>query len=87
MIEGLIAGSVKLGKLSEEAGRKVATLLKPTMSYEDLTGVDIVIEAVYENLDLKKQIFSKLDKICKPSTILCSNTSSLSIDRVSMYEG
>jgi 3-hydroxyacyl-CoA dehydrogenase len=42
-----------------------------------------VIEAVYENLALKREIFAKLDKICKPSTILCSNTSSLDIDRVS----
>ena len=44
-----------------------------------------VIEAVYENLALKREIFAKLDKICKPSTILCSNTSSLDIDRVSSW--
>ena len=41
-----------------------------------------VIEAVFENLDLKKEIFARLDKICKPSALLCSNTSALSIDQV-----
>lgn len=42
-----------------------------------------VIEAVFENLDIKKEVFSKLDKICKPSAILCTNTSTIDIDRVS----
>lgn len=45
-----------------------------------------VIEAVFENLDIKKEVFSKLDKICKPSAILCSNTSTIDIDRVSLTE-
>ncbi|XP_060073871.1 peroxisomal bifunctional enzyme-like [Ylistrum balloti] len=83
-IKALMEGSVKLGKISVEVGQRAASLLKPTMSYDDLTGVDLVIEAVYENLDLKKEIFAKLDKICKPSTILCSNTSSLDIDRIAV---
>ncbi len=41
-----------------------------------------VVEAVYENLDLKKQIFSRLENICRPDTVLCSNTSYISIDKV-----
>lgn len=45
-----------------------------------------VIEAVFENLDIKKEVFSKLDKICKPSAILCTNTSTIDIDRVSLTE-
>ncbi|OWF39442.1 peroxisomal bifunctional enzyme-like [Mizuhopecten yessoensis] len=83
-IKALMEGSVKLGKISPEVGQRAASLLKPTMSYDDLTGVDLVIEAVYENLELKKEIFAKLDKVCKPSTILCSNTSSIDIDRIAV---
>lgn len=45
-----------------------------------------VIEAVFENLDIKKEVFSKLDKICKPSAILCTNTSTIDINRVSFTE-
>lgn len=45
-----------------------------------------VIEAVFENLDIKKEVFSKLDKICKPSAIMCTNTSTIDIDRVSLTE-
>ena len=44
-----------------------------------------VIEAVYENLDLKREVFSKLDKVCKKSAILCTNTSTIDIDRVSLF--
>ncbi|XP_069110960.1 peroxisomal bifunctional enzyme-like [Argopecten irradians] len=83
-IKSLMEGSVRLGKISVEVGKRATTLLKPTMSYDDLTGVDLVIEAVYENLDLKKEIFAKLDKVCKPSTVLCSNTSSIDIDRIAV---
>lgn len=81
-IRGIIEGSVRLGKTPMAVAQKAATLLKPTMKYEDLADVDLVIEAVYENLSLKREIFSKLDKLCKPTTLLCSNTSSLDINRI-----
>lgn len=83
LIENIMAGSVKLGKVSMETAKRAATLLKPTLSYDDIKDVDLVIEAVFENLDIKKEVFSKLDKICKPSAILCSNTSTIDIDRIS----
>ncbi|XP_067650215.1 peroxisomal bifunctional enzyme-like [Haliotis asinina] len=82
MIKSVLEGSVRLNKLSPKAMQKSMSLLKPTVNMDDLRDVDLVIEAVFENLDLKKQIFGKLDKICKPQTILCSNTSSLDINKI-----
>ncbi|XP_062574450.1 peroxisomal bifunctional enzyme-like [Saccostrea cucullata] len=68
-----------------EQNEKVCMILnfKPTLNYSDLKDVDLVIEAVFENLDLKRDVFSKLDKICKPSAILCTNTSTIDINRIS----
>jgi 3-hydroxyacyl-CoA dehydrogenase len=57
-------------------------LIKPTLSYDGFDQVDMVIEAVFEGMALKKQIFGELDKICKPGAILASNTSTLSIDEI-----
>ena len=57
--------------------------IKTTTSMEELNSADFVIEAVSENEDLKKKIFTQLDKIVKPSAILASNTSSISITRLS----
>ena len=71
------------GKMSEENVDKVMSLIKPTLSYEDLRSTDIVVEAVYENLDLKKEIFAKLDEVVGENTILASNTSGLDIDALS----
>jgi len=71
------------GRMSEEDVDKVMSLIKPTLSYEDLRGTDIVVEAVYENLDLKKEIFTKLDEVVGENTILASNTSGLDIDALS----
>ena len=76
------ANSVKRGKLSEdEAGRAMA-LLTPSLVFADLGEADLVIEAVYENMDLKKDIFGRLDKIAKPGAILASNTSYLDVDEI-----
>jgi 3-hydroxyacyl-CoA dehydrogenase len=57
-------------------------LLKPTLALEDLADCDLIIEAVYENMDVKKEIFGKLDKIAKPGAILASNTSYLDINEI-----
>lgn len=57
-------------------------LLKPTLSLEDLADCDLIIEAVFENMDVKKDIFGKLDKIAKPGAILASNTSYLNVDEI-----
>ena len=57
-------------------------LIKGSLSLEDLAGVDLVIEAVFERMDIKKDLFAKLDAICKPGAILATNTSGLNIDEI-----
>jgi 3-hydroxyacyl-CoA dehydrogenase len=57
-------------------------LIIPTENFDDLGDADVVIEAVYENLDLKKEIFSKLDKIMKEGALLATNTSALDVDAI-----
>jgi len=58
------------------------SLIKPTLSYDDLKNVDLVIEAVFEDMAVKKEVFAKLDAVCKPGTIFASNTSYLNIDDI-----
>ncbi len=70
------------GRITKEDVEKRLSLIKGTLSLDDLKDVDLVIEAVYENMDLKKEIFAKLDKICKPGAILASNTSGLNINEI-----
>lgn len=81
-IEGNLAGAVKRGKLKEADHAATRARLSPTTELGDLADVDLVIEAVFENMDVKKQIFAKLDGICKPGAILASNTSYLNIDSI-----
>ena len=57
-------------------------LIKGSLSMDDLATVDMVIEAVFERMDVKKDIFAKLDVICKPGAILATNTSGLNIDEI-----
>jgi 3-hydroxyacyl-CoA dehydrogenase len=63
------------GRLSVEKAEQLTAMITGTTSYDDLGDVDLVIEAVFENLDIKKQVFEKLDSVCKPGAILASNTS------------
>jgi 3-hydroxyacyl-CoA dehydrogenase len=70
------------GKMTQEAVAKRMGLITGTTKMEDLADVDLVIEAVYENMDLKKEIFGKLDAICKPGAILATNTSYLNVDQI-----
>src|SRR5678809_1494364 len=65
----------------EEMDRRMS-LSQPTLSYEGFDEVDIVVEAVFEGMELKRQIFAELDKVCKPGAVLASNTSTLNIDEI-----
>ena len=60
----------------------VAPLITGTLDIADIKDADIVIEAVFEDMDLKKEVFAKLDGICKPGAILATNTSTLDIDEI-----
>lgn len=70
------------GKMTEDQVKQCMGLIKGTTSYDDLGDVDLVIEAVFENIDIKKEVFAKLDAVCKPGCILASNTSYQNIDEI-----
>ena len=70
------------GKLTMQQVQQRMGLLKPTLSYDDLRDADLVIEAVFETMAIKKNVFAKLDKVAKKGAILASNTSYLSIDEI-----
>jgi 3-hydroxyacyl-CoA dehydrogenase len=74
--------SAAKGKLTPEQVEKAMGLLNPTLDFEALADCDLIIEAVYENMDVKKEVFARLDKIAKPGAILASNTSYLDIDEI-----
>lgn len=74
--------SVKRGRFTPEFVEERMKLINPTLRYEDFANADIVIEAVFENMALKKQIFGELDRVCKRGAIVASNTSSLNIDEL-----
>ncbi|WP_186040434.1 3-hydroxyacyl-CoA dehydrogenase NAD-binding domain-containing protein [Burkholderia gladioli] len=76
---------VKKGKLSEEKLEARMALISPTLSYEDLKDADLIIEAVFEELGVKEQVFRKLDEVAKPGAILASNTSTLDVNRIAAF--
>jgi 3-hydroxyacyl-CoA dehydrogenase len=76
------ASSVKRGRFTQQFVDERLKLIQPTLSHESFSNVDMVVEAVFEGMALKKQVFGELDRICKPGAILASNTSTLSIDEI-----
>ncbi|HUP91237.1 MAG TPA: 3-hydroxyacyl-CoA dehydrogenase NAD-binding domain-containing protein [Solimonas sp.] len=77
--------AVKKGKLKQEALEKRMALIEPTLDYAKLGSADIVIEAVFEDMDVKKTVFEKLDSVMKPGAILASNTSTLDLDKIAAF--
>jgi len=78
-IDGSLARVVKSGKLSEEDAKKARGRISGTTALADFNDRDLVIEAVIEVMDAKKEVFEQLDRVCPPSVIFASNTSSLTI--------
>jgi 3-hydroxybutyryl-CoA dehydrogenase len=78
-IESFLAKGVERGKLTPEQKKEILSRIEPTTRLDMLADVDLVIEAVLEDLAVKKELFGKLDAILKPEAIRCSNTSSLCI--------
>ena len=78
-IRKFLQGGVEKGKVTAADMEKTLANLSGTVKLEDLADCDLVVEAAVENLALKKELFAELDRICKPGTLLASNTSSLSI--------
>ena len=74
--------SVKKGRFTQEEMDRRMSLITPQLTYDGFEDADIVVEAVFEGMELKKQVFGELDKICKQGAILASNTSTLNIDEI-----
>ena len=74
--------SVKSGRLKQEDVEKRMALIGGSLSMEDFAPCDLVIEAVFESMPLKKEIFTTLDRVCKPGAILASNTSGLDLNEI-----
>jgi len=81
-IEKNYAGSVKRGSISQAQADKALALIGRTQAMEDLGSADVIVEAVFEEMEIKKEIFAKLDKVAKEGAILASNTSTLDIDAI-----
>ncbi len=81
-IQSNYANSVKRGRFSPQVAEERLKRITPSLTYNDFSKVDLVIEAVFEGMALKKAVFQELDRMCKPGAILASNTSTLSIDEI-----
>ncbi len=79
--------SVGRGRLTRERLERNMTLLRPTLSYDDLRGADLVVEAVFEEMDIKRDVFTTLDRVAKAGAILATNTSTLDVDRIAAATG
>ncbi len=82
VVRGNYENTARKGKITQADVETRMALITPSLNLADLADMDIVIEAVFENMDIKKDIFEKLDAICKPGAILATNTSALDINAI-----
>jgi 3-hydroxyacyl-CoA dehydrogenase len=80
-------GSVKKGRFSQQVMDQRMALIYPQLDYQGFENADLIVEAVFENLALKKRIFSEIDRVAKPGAVLASNTSTLDIDQIAAATG
>jgi 3-hydroxyacyl-CoA dehydrogenase len=78
-------GALKKGTLTEAALEQRLALATPTLDYAQLKDCDLIIEAVFESMDVKKQVFEKLDQVAQQGAILASNTSALNLDQIAAF--
>ncbi|MEO8016118.1 MAG: 3-hydroxyacyl-CoA dehydrogenase NAD-binding domain-containing protein, partial [Polaromonas sp.] len=76
---------VKKGKLKQDKYEQRMSLLSTTLSYDDLSDADMVIEAVFEEMGVKEKVFTELDRVMKPGAILASNTSTLDLNQIASF--
>jgi 3-hydroxyacyl-CoA dehydrogenase len=79
-VGGIYDAQVKKGKLSASARDRRLALVHPTLSYQEIGQADLAIEAVFESMDVKRDVFLALDRVMKPGAILATNTSSLDVN-------
>ena len=87
MIRKNYASTVSKGRMTEEEAEARLALIEPTLEFERVSGADVVIEAVFEEMELKKKIFTRLDGLCKADAILATNTSSLDVNTIAAVTG
>jgi 3-hydroxyacyl-CoA dehydrogenase len=81
-IRKIFDGNVSAGRLSRAAADQRVALIKGSTDYADLKDADLVVEAVFEDMGVKQQVFGTLDRLCKPEAILATNTSTLDVDAI-----
>src|SRR5436309_8714561 len=81
-IERMLADGVARGVFSAARAAEILSLIKPTATFEDLSGADLVVEAVFEDLAVKREVFGRLERVCRRDTILATNTSSFAVSDV-----
>ena len=84
-IRGNYEAQVKKGKLKQDKYEQRMALLSTTLSYDELSGTDMAIEAVFEEIGVKEKVFKELDRVMKPSAILASNTSTLDVNAIAHF--
>ncbi|WPU63643.1 3-hydroxyacyl-CoA dehydrogenase NAD-binding domain-containing protein [Peredibacter starrii] len=77
------SGALKKRKMTEDEFNRKMRSIEPTLNFEGFKAVDLVVEAVVENMDLKKKVFAELEEYVRPDALLTSNTSSLSVEEMS----
>ena len=87
MIRKNYASTVSKGRMTEEEAEARLALIEPTLEFERVSDADVVIEAVFEEMELKKKIFKRLDGLCKADAILATNTSSLDVNTIAAVTG
>ena len=86
-IEGLYEGGVARGKVSPAKAEDGLGRLTTSQDYDAVANADLVIEAVFESMAVKEQVFARLDRVCRADTILATNTSTLDVDRIAAATG
>ena len=77
--------TAKRGGMKAEDVDKRMALIKPTLTYDDLKDADVIIEAVFETMEVKEGVFKKLDEVAKPGAVLATNTSGLDVNQIANY--
>ncbi len=79
------SGQLRKGKIDQAKFDARVALIKPTLSYDDMADVDLAIEAVFEDMDIKEKVFKALDAVMQPGAILASNTSTLDLNKIAAF--
>lgn len=87
VIRGNYDVNVKKGRMTGDQLERTMAMITGTLDYSDLADADLVVEAVFENMGIKRDVFTRLDAVCKPGAILASNTSSLDLDEIAAVTG